>query len=219
MIFDKVQSNPILCSPSEHFKIKPIPKTTKQIYPEITAGQYSKDDVAKLFGNISSPDTKPEKRRMIPKEILPTQLEPSRKKRKKTRHREICCKKNPLSLSTSVDIVKEYTVPSVKSSYHISLDESGEIWVSDNYGILVQTDVHGNQLQKIQTSGTDVGYHAVTQNGYLIYANREHNTINSISLDKTVAEVIGTKKWTPLRIHSSKMNGNLLVGMSKGWRG
>lgn len=74
MLFDKVQSNPILCSPSEHFKIKPIPKTTKQSYPEITAGQYSKDDVAKLFGNISSPDTKPEKRRMIPKEILPTQF-------------------------------------------------------------------------------------------------------------------------------------------------
>lgn len=80
MLFDKVQSNPILCSPSEHFKIKPIPKTTKQSYPEITAGQYSKDDVAKLFGNISSSDTKPEKRRMIPKEILPTQLETSKKK-------------------------------------------------------------------------------------------------------------------------------------------
>lgn len=98
MLFDKVQSNPILCSPSEHFKIKPIPKTTKQSYPEITAGQYSKDDVAKLFGNISSSDTKPEKRRMVPKEILPTQLETSKKK-KKTRQRKICCKKKNNTVS------------------------------------------------------------------------------------------------------------------------
>lgn len=51
------------------------------------------------------------------------------------------------------------------------------------------------------------------------HANREHNTINSISLDKSIAEVIGTKKWTPLSIHSSKMNGNLLVGMSKDGEG
>lgn len=95
MLFDKVQSNPILCSPSEHFKIKPIPKTTKQSYPEITAGQYSKDDVAKLFGNISSSDTKPEKRRMIPKEILPTQLETSKKKKKKRdRGKSVVKKKN-----------------------------------------------------------------------------------------------------------------------------
>lgn len=160
MSFDKVQSNPILFSLSEYLKIKPIPETTKPIYPEFTAGQYSKDDFAKLFGQISIPDTKPEKR-IKPLEKLPTQLEPTKKQRRRERGKSIS--KRTLSLSSSVDIAKEYTVPSVKGAYHLSLDTSGGIWVSDNYGNLVHADLKGNQLQKIQTSAGDEGYHTVTK--------------------------------------------------------
>ncbi|XP_011412690.3 tripartite motif-containing protein 2 [Magallana gigas] len=198
MTFDKVQSNPILFSLSEHLKIKPIPETTKPIYPVFTAGQYSKDDFAYLFGNISTPDTLPEKRRMKPKETPP---------------------KRTLSLSSSVDIVKEYTVPSVKCAYYLSLDTFGGIWVSDNYGNLVHADLQGNQLQKILTSVGDEGYHSVTKSGDLIYTDSGNNTIKMITLDKKITEFMNIEKWTPLSIHSSNINGDILVGMSKGRTG
>nr|XP_034320354.1 uncharacterized protein LOC105317671 [Crassostrea gigas] len=213
MSFDKVQSNPILFSLSEYLKIKSIPETTKPIYPEFTAGQYSKDDFAKLFGQISIPDTKPEKRRIKPLEKLPTQLEPTKKQRGRKRGKSFT--KRTLSLSSSVDIAKEYTVPSVTGAYHLSLDTSGGIWVSDNYGNLVHADLKGNQLQKIQTSAGDEGYHTVTKDGDLIYTDRENNIINLITSDKTVAEFIKTEKWTPLSIHSSHINRDILVGLNK----
>lgn len=57
-------------------------------------------------------------------------------------------KKTP-SLSSYVDIVKEYTVPNVKGAYHLSLDTSGEILANEKYGNLVHLDFKGNQLQKI----------------------------------------------------------------------
>lgn len=91
MSCDTVQNNRILFSLSEHMKIKPIPDTTKHIYPECTDGQHSNNDVTDLFRKISTPATKSEKIRIKPTETYSTQLEPTKKK--KTRKREICCKK------------------------------------------------------------------------------------------------------------------------------
>lgn len=59
MSFDKVQNNPILFSLSELLHIKPIPETTEPVYPVFSAAQYSEDDVAKLFGTVTAPTTKP----------------------------------------------------------------------------------------------------------------------------------------------------------------
>lgn len=80
------------------------------------------------------------------------------------------------SLSSSVIKVREYTVPGVDHVYHISLRKSGRIWVSDLTGNLVQTDLQGHQLQKIQTSGK-YGYHTVTQDGDLIYTKKTRSLI------------------------------------------
>lgn len=73
-------------------KIKPIPDTTKHIYPECTDGQHSNNDVTDLFRKISTPATKSEKIRIKPTETYSTQLEPT-KKRKRERGKFVGKKK------------------------------------------------------------------------------------------------------------------------------
>ncbi|XP_052691539.1 uncharacterized protein LOC128169430 [Crassostrea angulata] len=192
--------------------IKPIPETSKPVPPVFTAGQHSKEDVTKLLGRISVPNTKPETRKIKPMETVSTQLKPTGKQRKQDR--EYSDMKQTLSLPSSVTKVREYTVPGVGSVYHISLGKSGRLWVSDCFGHLVQTDLQGNQLQKIQTSA-GFGYHTVTQDGDLIYTYKDIKVINRITPDNTITEFIKTGDWGPLSIHSSHINGDVLVGMRK----
>ncbi|XP_052677581.1 E3 ubiquitin-protein ligase TRIM71-like [Crassostrea angulata] len=196
---------------SESLIIRPIPQTSKPVPPVFTAGQYSKEDVAKLMGRITVPNTKPENRKIKPMETNSTQMKPTGKQRKQDREKSDV--KQTLSLSSSVTKVREYTVPGVDGVFHISLGKSARIWVSDIHGNLVQTDLQGNQLQKIQTSGIDEGYHTVTQGGNLIYTDRDNKVINRITPDNTITEFIKTGDWKPLSIHSSHINGDLLVGM------
>eukprot|EP00105_Crassostrea_gigas_P044009 XP_019928157.1 PREDICTED: E3 ubiquitin-protein ligase TRIM71-like [Crassostrea gigas] len=170
--FTPLKNNPIIFPLTELFKIQPIPETIKPVPPNFTAGHYSKEDVAKLVGRIAIPDTKPENRKIKPMETASTQLKPTSKQTKHEREKSDV--KQTLSLSSSVTKVREYTVPGVDSVYHISLGKSGRLWVSDRSGNLVQTDLQGNQLQKIQTRGELEGYHTVIQNGDLIYTDKEN---------------------------------------------
>nr|XP_034308327.1 uncharacterized protein LOC109621117 [Crassostrea gigas] len=198
---------------SENLMIQPIPETFKPVPPVFTAGQYSKEDIAKLLGRINIPNTKPENRKIMPMATAFTQLKPTGKKTKQGREKYDV--KQTLSLSSSVTKVREYTVPGVRSVYHISLGKSGTLWVSDSSGNLVQGDLQENQLQKIQTSGRDEGYHTVTQDGDLIYADIKNKVINRITPDNTITQFIKTGDWEPLSIHSSHINGDILVGMRK----
>uniref|UniRef100_K1Q8S9 Tripartite motif-containing protein 2 n=1 Tax=Magallana gigas TaxID=29159 RepID=K1Q8S9_MAGGI len=201
---------------SENFIIRPIPETSKPVLPVFTAGQHSKEDVAKLLGRITVPNTKPENRKIKPMETVSTQLKPTGKQRKQDREKSDV--KQTLSLSSSVTKVREYTVPGVNGVYHMSLGKSGRLWVSDDIGNLVQINLQGKQLQKIQTSGGS-GYHTVTQDGDLIYTDRDNKVINRITPDNTITEFIKTGVWRPLSIHSSHINGDLLVGMRKDGEG
>eukprot|EP00105_Crassostrea_gigas_P034077 XP_019918225.1 PREDICTED: transcription intermediary factor 1-beta [Crassostrea gigas] len=196
---------------SENFIIRPIPETSKPVPPVFTAGQHSKEDVAKLLGRITVPKAKPENRKTKPMETASTQLKPTGKQRNQDREKSDV--KQTLSLSSSVTKVREYKVPGVNGVFHISLGKSGRLWVSDYYGNLLQTDLQGNQLQKIQTNGQDEGYHTVTQDGGLIYTDKENKVINRITLDNTITEFIKTGDWRPLSIHSSQINGDILLGM------
>nr|XP_034312128.1 uncharacterized protein LOC105346756 [Crassostrea gigas] len=197
-----------------NLKIDPIPETVKPVPPVFTAGQYSKEDVTKLLGRVTVPDTKPENRKIKPMETAAsTQSKPRGKQRKQDREKSDT--KPTLSLCSSVTMVREYTVPGVGSVCHISLGKSGTVWGSDNHGNLVQTDLEGNQLQKIRTHGEN-GYHTVTQDGELIYTDRENKVINRIKQDKTTTEFNKTGDWIPISIHSSHINGHVLVGMVKG---
>ncbi|XP_052689282.1 uncharacterized protein LOC128167536 [Crassostrea angulata] len=197
----------------KNLKIDPIPETVKPVPPVFTAGQYSKEDVTKLLGRVTSPATKPENRKIKPMETPSTQLKPRWKQSKQDREKSDT--KPTLSLSSSVTMIREYTLPGVGNVCHISLGKSGIFWVSNDGGILVQTDLHGNLLQKISTNG-EHGYHTVTQDGDLIYTDRKNKVINRIKQDNTIIEFIKTGDWEPLSIHSSNINGDILVGMRKG---
>uniref|UniRef100_K1R7Q2 Tripartite motif-containing protein 45 n=1 Tax=Magallana gigas TaxID=29159 RepID=K1R7Q2_MAGGI len=196
---------------SESFIIRPIPETSKPVPPVFTAGQYSKENVAKLLGRITVQNTKPENRKIKPMETASTQLKPTGKQSKQGREKSDV--KQTLSLSSSATKVREYTVPGVDSVFHISLGKSGRLWVSDNAGNLFQTDLHGKQLQKIQSSNESDGYHTVPQDANLIYTDEDNNVINRITSDNTITEFIKTRDWKPLSIHSSHINGDILVGM------
>ncbi|XP_052677880.1 protein wech-like [Crassostrea angulata] len=196
---------------SEKILIKTIPETSKPVQPVFTAGQYSKEDVAKLLGRITVPNTKPENRKIKPMETASTQLKPTGKQRQQDREKSDV--KQTLSLSSSVTKVRQYIVPGVSSVLHISLGKSGRFWGNDNDGNLVQTDLQGNQLQMILTSGGTQSYHTVTQDGNLIYTDRDNKVINRITQDNTITGFIKTGDWRPLSIHSSYINGDILVGM------
>ncbi|XP_061168557.1 protein PML-like [Saccostrea echinata] len=198
---------------SEKPKIRSIPQTTKPVIPVFTAGQYSKSDVTKLLGKIHIPEIKTKKREIRPIEsVYNTATKHSLEQLKK--YRKKSAKKQTLSLSTSVTKVKELYVPGVYSVYHISLEQSDRLWISYSYGNLVQTDLQGKEIQRIKTC-SERGYHTVTQDGDLIFTDQDKKVINRITKDNNITESIKTGNWVPLSIHSSHINGDLLVGMKK----
>nr|XP_011440021.2 uncharacterized protein LOC105337128 isoform X1 [Crassostrea gigas] len=224
----KLYNNPIFFSLSNHLKIQPIPETVKPVPPVFTAGQYSKKGVAKLLGRVTVPDTKPRIRKIKPIETAPTQYNLYNCSLYLT---VLFCilyilfisgvdasfdnsGKQTLPLSFPVTKVSEYTVPGVNSVWHISLSKAGRIWVSDDRGYLIQTDLQGNQLQKIHSRG-EYGYHTLTQDGDLIYTDRKNKVIKRIARDNTITEFIKTGDWEPISIYSSRINGDILVGMRK----
>jgi hypothetical protein len=122
--------------------------------------------------------------------------------------------KQAIPLSFPVTEVKEFNVPNINETFHISLDTSGRLWASDDDGNLVQTDMYGNQLQKMQTSGGAV-YHTATQDEELIFIDKDNKRIKKITLDNKMNMITKTGGWKPLSIHSSHINGDILVGMRK----
>ena len=155
---------------SKTLKIKPIPETTKPVPPIFIAGRLKKDDIIKLLGKVNVPSTNPEKRNIQPMETESTHMESTESKQTKEKSEM----KQTLSLSSSVTKVREYRVSGVGSVYHKSVNKSGRLWVSDLRGYLVQSDLQGNLLQKIRTSGTEEGYHTDTQDGDLIYTDKDN---------------------------------------------
>ncbi|XP_022345551.2 uncharacterized protein LOC111138056 [Crassostrea virginica] len=200
---------------SETLKIKTIPETTKPVDPVFTAGRFSKDDVAKLLGRVNISNAEPKKRKIQPMEAVTTHMKSTEKQLEQSKEKSDM--KQTLCLSSSVTKVREYSVPGVDNAYHVSVEKSGRLWVSDWSGTcnLVQTDLQGNQLQKIQTSGEGEGYHTTTQDGDLIYTDKDKKKIYRITPDRRITEFIKTGEWTPLSVHSSRINGDILVGMIK----
>ncbi|XP_052718570.1 uncharacterized protein LOC128190531 [Crassostrea angulata] len=236
--FTKLHDSPLIFSHSDQLKAKPMPETIKPVPPVFTAGRHSKEDVNKLLGRVTVPETKPENRKIKPTKTASTQyniinsyslyligfllllilfvsgLNIDDHTWKQIKENWKKSEMNPtLSLSSSVFKVREYTVQGVHNVYHISLNKSDRVWVSDWNRNFVQTDLLGKLLQKIQTSGADEGYHTVTQDGDLIYTLRKNKVINRITQDNTMTEFIKTGDWKPLSIYSSHINGDILVGM------
>ncbi|XP_062579936.1 uncharacterized protein LOC134241941 [Saccostrea cucullata] len=200
---------------AEDIQIQPLPETTNPVMPVFTAGKYSKEDIAKLMGKVTLPNKKGEMRKVQPLKAKTPKSNP------KSTTYQVMKERNPtsnvkqtLSLSSSVTEVREFTVPGDDKVFHMSLDQSGRLWVSDGDGNLIQKDLQGNQLQKIKTSGGR-GYHTVPQDGGLIFTDQEKKVINRTTLDNNITKFIKTAGWEPISIHSSHINGDLLVGMRK----
>ncbi|XP_022297069.2 uncharacterized protein LOC111106627 isoform X3 [Crassostrea virginica] len=193
-------------------RIQPIPETTKPVPPVFTAGRFSKNDISELLGKVNVPHTKPQKRKIQPMEAESAHMKSTEKQLEQSKEKSDM--KQTLSLSSSVTKVREYSVPGVDSVCHVSADKSGRFWVSDDSGNLVQTDLQGNLLQKIQTSD-GYGYHTATQDGDLIYTDHDKKVIYRITPDKKITDFIKTGNSLPICIHSSRINGDILVGMYK----
>lgn len=200
----------IIIEHSKKLEIQPIPETTKPVTPTYTAGQYSKEDVSNLLGKLHADQTKPELRSIKSLESCT-----STSKEVKREYPKASNVQQTQSPSASVIKVRELTVPGVERLFHVSLDKSDKVWASDNTGNLVQTDLQGNMLQEINTSRQGVGYHSVTENDDLIYADRENKVIYKKSMDKEVFQFIRTLDWEPISMHSSHKNGGIFVGMKK----
>ncbi|XP_056019366.1 uncharacterized protein LOC130054248 [Ostrea edulis] len=200
----------------KNLKIRSIPETTKPVTPVFTTGHYSKEDVVKLLGKVEIKDTKPEKRKRKPMEVsAPSIALKSKSKQRKQDREKKSDMKQTMSLSPTVTKVREFKVSGNWGGLlHISLDKSGRLWASD-WDQLVQTDLQGNQLQKIKNYG-EFGYHTVTQDGVLILADGANKVISRLKQDNTITEFIKTGDWTPDSLHSSHINGDILVGMRKG---
>ena len=197
---------------SETLKIKTIPETTRPVPPVFIPSQFNKDDVTKILGKVNVQDIKPEKRKIQPMEAVTTHMKSTEKQLEQSTEKSDMKQ----TLSSSVTKVREHSVPGVGSVFHVSVEKSGRVWVSDSIGNLVQTDLQGKQLQKIQTSGyREEGYHTATQDGDLIYTDKDNKVIYRITPDRKITEFIETGDRTPLSVHSSRINGDLLVGMVK----
>lgn len=197
----KLEDNPLISSSFQAWNIKPIPDISIPIPPVIEAGQFSKEDIEKLLSRIHVPDVTPEKRKIQSMEFI-------------SRQSFSTFVKPTLSLSSSVSKIRKYRLSGIDNAWHISLGHSQKLWVSDINGNFVQTDAKGNQLQKTKSSD-GFGYHTVTKNGDMIYADECNNVITMITLDYKIIEFIKTGDWRPFSIHSSSINEDILVGMKK----
>ena len=192
-------------------EIQAIPETTKPVQPIFTACKFNKDDVTELLGRVIVPNTEPEKRKIQTVEAGSAHMKFTDKQQSKDK----CDTKQTLSLSSSVTKVREYRVPGVSNALHISVEKPDRLWVT-NWANIVQTDLKGNLLQMIQTSRTLLGYNTVTQDGDLIYTEDMKNVIYRITPDKKITEFIKTEEdWLPQCVHSSRINGDILVWVVK----
>ena len=185
-------------------------RTSQPVFP---AGYINKDDVAILLGRGNVPNTDPEKRNIQPTETVATNMKLTEKQVKKSK--ENSDTKRTLSLSSSVTKIREYSVPDVVNAFHVSVEKSGKLWVSDNIGDLVKTNLQGFLLRERYFIGCrPEGYHTVAQDGDLIYALKCAKLICRITPKSEFADLsFKTGDWAPMSLHCSHINGDTLVGM------
>eukprot|EP00105_Crassostrea_gigas_P000982 XP_011412975.1 PREDICTED: uncharacterized protein LOC105317856 [Crassostrea gigas] len=192
-------------------KTHPLPEMVKPVPPVFTAGQYSREDVSILLGSVSDLDIKPENR----EKVAFRELKLTEKQRKQDKGTSD--EKQTLSLASSVTKLREFRVPGVDNICHITVDMSGKFWVSDSRGMLIHIDLQGSPLlfAEMKSSGSYEGFHTTTRDGEMIYTEVNDKVVKRIAVDNTITEFTNTGYWTPLGIHSSHINGDILEGMVK----
>ena len=111
--------------------------------------------------------------------------------------------------------ISSITVPGVGSVYHISVVTSDRLWVSDDKGRLLQVDSAGHVLHDTQrVRYNETGYHTVTEDGDLLFIEGD-DKVWKLTSDGTVTTLL-TTDGSALCIHSSRINGDILVGSRDG---
>ncbi|XP_062613386.1 uncharacterized protein LOC134275162 [Saccostrea cucullata] len=126
-------------------------------------------------------------------------------------------------LDPSVVRASSITVPDVGEVYHISCVTSDRLWVSE-YRRLLQVDSTGHVIQELKIivrSYLPTGTHSVTEDGDLIFINGDK--VQTMTLGGTITTLLKERERL-LCIHSSRINGDILVGYRDGvfrcdWRG
>lgn len=110
-----------------------------------------------------------------------------------------------------------YTIPRLRNVFHISINNLEDFMASDENGTLVRTDINFRNITARPIGGSDEGYHAFTRNEKEIvaYRNVQMIAVERFQNAKQIFMHILTNEWTPLSIHSSHLNGDILVGMIK----
>ncbi|XP_056020011.1 uncharacterized protein LOC125672298 [Ostrea edulis] len=181
-----------------------IPDLSEAVLPEFTMGTIEKQEIEKQFGKLSQRDPKEQKREE--KEMVQT----TRLSVSKSAERP------NMKLSFSIMKLKEVKLPKLGHVQHLSSLPSEEVCASDMKGNLVLSDLRGNLLHKIFTDmSTTLGYHTVTRKGELVYTSDKNKAVYRVARNMTFPTLITTGDWEPGAIYSSRINGDLLVGMTR----
>nr|XP_022343362.1 uncharacterized protein LOC111136647 isoform X2 [Crassostrea virginica] len=196
---------------SETLKIRTIPETMRPVPPVFIAGYFFKN-VEKLLGRVGIPTKKPEKREIKPMEEISTHIKSAKKQLDQSTEKSNL--ERILSLFSSITKVREYVLP-VHNASHVSVDKSGILWVNSSgcSGRLVSIDLEGNLLKRINTNSScgNGSFFTVMQGVDLIYIDGDE--IFRLEPHHKITEFIKTGDWQPLSLHSSRINGDILVGM------
>ncbi|XP_062611068.1 uncharacterized protein LOC134272909 [Saccostrea cucullata] len=114
------------------------------------------------------------------------------------------------------DVKKEGMMNIRTPAYHLSGLSSGNFWASNSWGELILFDKKGNVLKKITTNVVDaMGYHTTTIEGKLFFTIAKSKAIFQVTSELTTSKIISCEEWEPGAIHSSHINGDILVGNNK----
>nr|XP_022342733.1 uncharacterized protein LOC111136280 [Crassostrea virginica] len=140
-----------------------------------------------------------------------------KKKKDDSEPEQSICRPYLIKKKKKDDSEPEQSIFPVGKVYHVSVDQSGaHLWISNERGHIqkVNTRIPAEEnLLQIKTSGEMEGYHAATEDGGLIYADKANRVIYRMQPGGTRNEFAGTEDWEPLSLHLSRINGDLLVGM------
>ncbi|XP_062584263.1 uncharacterized protein LOC134245996 [Saccostrea cucullata] len=129
-------------------------------------------------------------------------------------------KKDIENMFSSVSLKKELNAPGcillngITKGFHLSYQKSGRIWMSDFYRSLLQTDIDGNILNKLDVKGGGVGFHTVSIEGELLFTDQENGCVSKIKQDGSMERIISIRNWVPICVYASHFNGDTLIGLT-----
>lgn len=204
--------NDIIVSQRENTTIKtiPIPETHTPDTYEYEPRRATIEEVSKLFGSVRLKANGAKRIVDIDDKLT---LDTKQKIPDKTKIKP----EMVLRRSAAVKKLKEINVNGVHDGCHISFDID-RLWVSDTRCVIVQADLHGKLLQKINAAGGE-GYHSTNKARDLLFADKERRVISKITIEKEVTEFISTEDWVPKCVFCSKITKDIFVGTVKETQG